>query len=190
MPILTSNAVANQALQLIGDNQPPITGSYPNFDSSAAGKAMAALYPWAVRTVGRQNLWDFSRAVAVLTLTANAAPLGFAFEYLYPASAVQVVQLMPQTLADPNNPLPIDWTVGNTLVVGVQTKVIWTSLASARAVYSNMPDPSTWDAGFQESVVRLIASELATAIAGRLDTAQSYLESSSQIGATMAERTD
>jgi hypothetical protein len=190
MSALTSNAVANQALQLIGDNQPAITGSFPNFDSSAAGIAMANIYPWAVRTVGRQNLWDFARAVAALALTANVAPLGFAFEYAYPASAVQLVQLMPQALADSNNPLPIDWTVGNTLVVGVQTKVIWTNLASAQAIFSVIPDPSVWDPGAQEAIVRLIASELAVAIAGRLDTAQSYLESSSQIGATMAERTD
>lgn len=190
MPVLTSNAVANQALQLVGDNQPPITGSYPNFDSSAAGNAMVNLYPWAVRTVGRQSSWDFSRSVAALVATANVAPLGYAFEYLYPASAVQIWQLAPLALADPNNPLPVDWNVGNTLVVGVQTKVIWTNLASAQAIFANMPDPSTWDPGAQEAIVRLIASELAVAIAGRLDTAQSYLESSSQIGATMAERTD
>ena len=56
MPVLTSNAVANAALQLAGDNQTSITGGYPNFDSSAAGQAMAALYPWAVRTVARVHL--------------------------------------------------------------------------------------------------------------------------------------
>ena len=40
----------------------------------------------------------------------------------------------------------------------------------AAAVYNNNPSEDTWDAGFREAVVRMLASELAEAVAGRPDT--------------------
>jgi hypothetical protein len=185
---LTSNIVANQAIQLIGDKQPPITGNAPNFDSSKAGVACAALYPWVVRTVARQFGWDFTRTTAALAPSGNAAPFPWAFEYLYPPAAAQVWQLAPPALADPNNPLPVNWAVANTMVGPNQAKVIQCNLAGALAIFDNVPAESTWDPGFQEEVVRLLASELAMALAGKPDTAQGLLESASQIGGAMQER--
>lgn len=177
MPV-TSQDVANQAIQLIGDNQPPIVGNAPSFDNSPAGVALQKLYTPCVNTVARQWGFDFARNTATLALSGNPAPGGWTFEYLYPANGVQVWQLMPTPpFADPNNPLPVNWNVGNAVVSAVQTKVIWSNLANAQAVYNNVPTESTWDALFREAVVRLLASELAMAIAGRPDTASELLQS-------------
>jgi hypothetical protein len=174
--VAPETAVVNQALQLIGDDQPPVTGVYPTFDDSPAGIAASSLYGPAVATVARQFGWDFSRCVVALLASGNAPPVGWAFEYLYPTMGVEVRQLTPPVLADPNNPLPQTWSVGNTVVSGAPTKVIWSNLTAALAVFTNQPSPATWDPLFRESVVRLLASELAVATAGKPDTARDLLE--------------
>ncbi len=173
----TSTDVANQAIQMIGDNQLPVTGVDPTWDDSAAGVALQKLYGPCVATVGDQFGWDFQRNTASLTLSGNVAPVPWSFEYIYPTNGVDVWQLMPAVIADANNPLPINWNVANTLVGGVQTKVIQTNQASAKAVYNNSPTENTWDPLFREAVARLLASELAMAIAGKPDVAEAYLSS-------------
>lgn len=174
--VATSNDVANQALQLVGDNMPPVAGFAPTFDNSTAGIALQRIYEPAVQTVGRQFGWDFARHAVALTPTGNTPPPGWAYEYIYPGT-VEVWQIEPPTQADPNNPLPVNWNVGNTLVSGVQTKVVVCNVANAVAVYNNNPAEATWDPLFREAVVRLVASELAMAIAGRPDTEASFLQS-------------
>lgn len=172
--------IVNQAVWLIGDDVPPVTGTYPNFDTSKAGQAAKILYGLTVRAVARQFGWDFARNVVDLTLTANTPPLGFAYEYTYPGNGVEVWQLMPpQPLADPNNPVPVDWVVGNTLVENVQTKVIWSNQKNAVAAFNNVPTENTWDSIFQQAVVRLLASAMAMAMKGKPDVAAAMLESGS-----------
>ena len=172
---VTSNDVANQALQLVGNNLPPVTGFAPTFDSSSVGTTLALLYGPVVQTVGRQFGWDFARNLVALTPTGNT-PFLYNYEYVYPTNGVEVWQIVPATI-DVNNPLPTTWSVANTLVAGVQTKVIQTNVAAAQAVYNNNPTEATWDALFREAVVRLLASELAMANVGRPDTAESNLQS-------------
>lgn len=174
---VTSTDIVNQAIQYIGDNQPAVTGVAPSFDSSPAGKAAAALYAPCVAAVGRQFGWDFARRTVALTVSGNTPPFPWTVEYLYPTNGVQVWQLLPPTLTDVNNPLPVNWVIANTQVSGTQTKVIQCNLASAQAVYNNNPSESTWDPLFREAVVRLLASEMSMALAGRPDSAQAYLES-------------
>ena len=175
----TSNDVANQAIQLIGDNQTPVTGNAPNFDSSPAGVALAKLYVPCVQTIGRQFGWDFARNTVALTPSGNVSPINYLYEYLYPGM-IEVWQLVPPVVTDPNNPLPVNWNVCNTLVENVQTKVIQTNLESALAVYNNAPTEAVWDPLFREAVVRLLASELAMALEGKPDTAAAMLESGAQ----------
>lgn len=175
---VTSTDIANQAIQLMGGNQPPVTGVAPNFDSSAAGVALSKLYSPCVQTIGRQFEWDMARSTVTLTLSGNTAPFPWALEYIYPPNGIEVWQLTPATLSDPYNPLPTTWVVANAVVSGAQKRVIHTNLASARAVYNNNPNEDSWDADFREAVVRLLASELALAIAGRPDTADLLLRSS------------
>ena len=162
---------------LMGGNQPAVTGVAPTFDNSTAGKALQQLYAPCVATVARQFGWDFGRNVVTLTLSGNTAPVGWAYEYLYPTNGVEVWQLIPTSLTDANDPIPYNWSVGNVLVGATQTKVIWANLVSAKAVYNNNPTEDTWDPGFRESVVRLLASELALAIGGKPDAAQVLMQS-------------
>jgi hypothetical protein len=189
MPV-TSQDIVNQAIMLIGDNQPLVTGQAPNFDSSPAGIAASKLYAPCVATVQRQFEWDASRRVIALTLTGNAAPFPYTFEYGYPGNGIQIWELAPSAATDPNDPLPTTMVVGNAVVASVQQRVIWTNLASALAVYNNNPSEATWDAGFRESVVRLLASEIAMAVAGKPDLSQLMLESGGSFGGSAAERQD
>jgi len=176
MPV-TSTDIANQAILYMGGNQPPVTGLAPTFDNSTAGKALQVLYAPCVATVQRQFGWDASRRLVTLALSGNPGNVLWPYEYLYPANGIQIWQLVPSVITDPNNPLPTTYSVGNTLVGGVQTKVIWSSLQNAMANYNNNPTEAVWDAAFREAVVRLLASELAMAIAGKPDASQGYLQS-------------
>ena len=178
----SSQAVANEAITLMGGNQPLVPAGAPNFDNSPAGEALQELYTPTVLAVARDFGWDFARNTAVLALSGNTpADPNWPLEYLYPGNGVEVWQLIPAVLADKNNPLPIRWTVGNTLVSNAQTKVIWTNLASAIANYNNAPTESTWDPLFLDTVVRRLAAALSTAIAGKADTAAMFNETSSAV---------
>lgn len=185
-----SNTVANQALQLMGGNQPAVGGFAPTFDQSTNGIALQRLYVPCVATVARQFAWDFARSTVALALSGNVAPFPWSVEYLYPAGVVEIWQIAPATLADPNNPLPVSWDVANALVSGLQKKVIQTNFAGALAILNNMPSENTWDALFQEAVVRLLASELSTATGGRPDSAQAFLQSGAAFETLGESRTD
>lgn len=166
--------VVNRAIQLIGDNQAPVTGTLPNFDNSTAGIAAATLYPDVVQTVAKRFGWDFARGTAKLVI-AGTPPLNWDFQYAYPTNGIEVRQLLPAAI-DRSNPIPVSWTVANATVSSVPTKVIWTNVASATAVFTNQPPESLWDAGFVEAVVRLLASGLAMAVAGKPATSQAQIE--------------
>lgn len=191
MPV-TAAEIVNRAIQFVGgfNNNKPVTGSPPTFDGTPLGLAAGTLYNSAIQTVARQNGWDFSRNVATLALSGNAAPQGYALEYIYPTNGIQVRQLVPATFPDTYDPLPISWTVGNALVAAVPTKVIWTDLASAKASFTNQPPPDLWDALFTEAVVRLLASELATAIPGKPDSAAQVLGQAATFEGLGAQRGD
>lgn len=171
-----STDVVNQALLLIGGDMPPVTGAAPNFDSSTAGKAAASLYAPCVATIARQNNWDFTRKTALLTTTGNTPPSNWAFEYAYPAGSIQVWALHPTVISDPNNPLPLNWTVATAVVGGVPVRVIHSNDANVQAVFNSNPPETAWDSLFREAVVRLLASEMAMAIAGKPDVAMSLVE--------------
>lgn len=171
----SATEIVNRAIQLIGDNQAPVTGTEPNFDTSAAGVAAKYLYPGVVQTVAKRFGWDFARNVAALVI-AGTPPVNWAFQYAYPTNGIEVRQLMPAAITDPDNPLPVSWTIANATIASVPTKVIWTNLASAVAVFTNNPPVALWDAGFVEAVVRLLASEMAMAIPGKPATSQAQLD--------------
>lgn len=190
MATVTSQDIANQALLMVGGNQPLITGQAPNFDDSTAGKAVAKLYAPCVATVARQFGWDFGRSLVALSVTGNTAPVGWTYEYVYPSNGVQLWQLQPSIEVDPNNPLPVNWSVGNVEVSGIQTKVIWSNLPNATATYNNNPTEATWDAGFREAVVRLLASELAMALEGKPDVVELMLQSAAAMETQAEGRED
>jgi hypothetical protein len=127
--------------------------------------------------VGRQFAWDMARNTVALTLSGNPAPFPWSFEYLYPTNGIEVWQIHPNVVADANNPLPQSWNIGNAVVAGQQQRVVWANLAAAYCTYNNNPNENTWDSLFREAVVRLLASELSMALAGKPDAAEGYLQS-------------
>lgn len=174
---VTSNDIANQAVSLIGDNISAIQGFAPNFDGSDAGNQLKNLYVPCVRTVARQFEWDFTRSNTALALSGNTAPWPWTYEYTYPQGTVELWQVLPAATSDPNNPLPIDWNVGNAVVGSAQSRVVWSNQQNAVAVLNNMPNEAVWDDLFREAVVRLLASELSMALFGKPDQAEAYLQS-------------
>jgi hypothetical protein len=175
--------IVNRAIVLMGgfDNNEPLTGTpATNFNGTPLGQAAAVIFGDVVQTVGKEFGWDFARNIATLALTGNAAPLNFAFEYAYPTNGIEVRQVTAP-VNDPFNPIPSLWTIGNSTVAGIVTKVVWTSIAGALAVISGQPQVSVWDPLFVEAVVRGIASALGMGAAGRPETAQLELERSGAI---------
>jgi len=186
----TSQNVANQAIQLLGDNQPLVSAGAPSFDASPAGVALAQVYAPTVAAVLRQFGWDLARNTQALVLTGNAAPFPWAYEFTYPANCLEVLQIAPTSVSDPNDPLPVNWSIGNDVVSGTQVKVIFANLATGNLIYNNGPQESTWDPLFTEAVVRLLASKLAMAIAGKSDTSAALLQSASQFEQLGEQRGD
>lgn len=172
----TSNDILNQALFATGYDGQVVTGQNPTFDASKGGQAGARFYQPVVSAVMRQFAWDFARMIAALTTTGNTAPFPWSFEYGFPANAIQVNQLTPASLSDANNPLPVDFVVGNAQVSGVAARVIWTNLTGANVVYTGYAQEGTWDALFRESVVRLLGSVCVLSLAGKPEAAQALLE--------------
>lgn len=177
----TPTIIVNRALFLQGNKVPEVSGSYPDFDTSTAGIAAKWLYPEAVKTIGGLFNWDFARKTAALSLSGNVAPSPWAFEYLFPAEALQVWQVRPATFVDPNYPIPTTWVRANAVVSGSQVSVIQTDVAGALAVYNNNPVPGTWSPGFTDAVVRWLASAFAMALSGRPETQQNILNTATQM---------
>jgi hypothetical protein len=176
--------IVNRAIVLMGgfNSNVPLTGVPPIFDGTPLGLAAGAAYGGVVQTVGKACGWDFARNVAVLVLSGNSPPYGWFAEYLYPTNGIEVRQVLQsvaaQVASDPNNPAPQLWQTANNVVAGATRKVIWCNLVNALAVISGQPIESAWDAGFTEEVVRLLASDLAMAVAGRPETGQLEYERS------------
>lgn len=185
----TSTDIVNQALALIGDDLPLVTGTAPTFDDSKAGKAAQLLYGPSVRAVGRQFGWDFARKTVALTLTGNAAPMPWALEYAYPTNGLEVWDIFPPS-EDPNDPLPYNFNVGNAVVGATTVRVVWTNLASALAVYNNNPTETAFDDSFVAALVRYLASEFAIALTGKVDLMQSHLEGFGALGQIAESRGD
>jgi hypothetical protein len=186
----TSQDVANEALSLIGYDGFPISGPAPNFDGSAPGQIAQRTYPYAVAAVGRLNAWSFPRTSAALVVTGNVAPFPWSYEYGFPANCIDVWQLSPTSLVDPNTPLPITWARGISIVSAVQVSVLWSNLSPARAIFNGNPLESTWDPLFRETVVRYLAAEFAVAGLGKPDLMAAYVEQWRQLVPAAVERTD
>jgi hypothetical protein len=188
----TSADVVNEALALIGqfnNNQAGVQGTAPTFDTTPAGQAASYVYYPTVAAVQRQFEWDLGRSEIPLVPSGNTPPPGWTSEFVYPATALQILQVRPTTLADPNDPLPVNWSVGY-VSSGVLGKMVWCNLTSALAVCSVIAPETYWDALFHQAVVRLLASSLGMALTGRPDTVVQMLESGAQFTALGEERSN
>lgn len=186
----SSTQVVNEALQLIGYDGPQVTGVSPTFDTSTAGKTAALYYVSGVTAVARMHGWDFARTVQTMSLSGNAAPFPWSYEYLYPANCAQFLEISPPTIADPNNPVPYDKARGVSIVSGIQVSVIWANFSPAVGIFTGLPLESTWDGLFEADVIRYLASQFAMANLGKPETAQNYFESVGVMTQTGASRSD
>lgn len=174
------------------DAPPKVTGQWPNFGGSPAAETLNILYGACKATVQRQWGWDASRNLVTLIATGNVGPFPppFAFEFGYPSNGIQVWQLVQSVEVDPNDPQPYNYLVGNTTVSGVQKKVIWAEFAAMAAIYNNNPTEDVMDPMFLEAFRRLLASELAIALAGKPDTSTVLLNSASSFETLGESRQD
>ena len=186
----TSQDVVNEALSLIGYDGAPVSAPAPNFDSSAPGQIAMRTYPYAVQAMARMYGWSFARTTAILSLTGNAAPFPWKYEYSFPSNCVDVWQLAPQGISDINNPTPMSWARGVDVVAGAQVSVILANLQNAMAIFNGNPTESTWDALFRAAVVRYLASEFAVANLGKPDLAAAYVDGWKDMSSIGMRRTD
>lgn len=185
----TAADVANRALAQIAA-QYTLTGAPGTlFDGSVVGQAAALLYQPAVLTILRAQDWEFSRASVALTSTGLTPPYPWGGEFLYPADCVRVRQVAPAALTDPNNPFAVTWDVGERLIAAVPTRVIWCNIPTPLLWYTTSAvTESDWDSLFAESVVRLLGSELAVALGGRIDLSRKMLGDSGDLAGTGRDR--
>jgi hypothetical protein len=177
--------VCNRAVAQIAEipSITPVTGiNPPAGDSIAAANAASLLYQPIYLAILRQFEWDFAKKVAPL-VAATAPPLvPWLYQYLYPADCIQFRQVAPPPgTIDPNDPQPLRHAVADDDRGGTAQKVILANQAAALGVYTaDVADPTLWDWGFAEAMVRALASALALTLAGRPDFSREKLSEAAQ----------
>lgn len=113
--------------------------------------------------------------ITVATYTGSGGPDAWTLNVLYNTPGIEG---NGYTLAADSPATPS----GATLTGGTsgQRKVIWTNIENAQALFTNQPTENLWDALFAETVVRLLASELATALPGKPETSKIAIEQAAQ----------
>lgn len=184
-PSLTPLKVVNRALVEIAQGVPLASGNPgSNFDGSPNGVYAAQLYAGAVQMLLRQQDYEFSRGFVNLVASGNPPAPGWAYSYTYPAAATRIRQILPAG-ADPNDPQPVRWNVGD----DGTTVVIWTNVPGALAcITTAVVDEADWDSMFTEQMVRYLGSQLAIPVAGRPDFSEKMLDWSGKIGGSNMDR--
>ena len=172
----TAATIVNQALQQIAA-QATVSGVNPAFDGSAAGNAAGILYQPAVQLLLRQTDYEFSRMDAALALSP-VIPYPWSYAYLYPSDCLKIRSVKPATW-DLNDPPPVRWTEMEASVGGIPTRIIGCNIIGAVLTYTTANvSEGEFDSIFQETLVRLLASELVMALSGRPDFSGKLLEQS------------
>jgi hypothetical protein len=165
-------------------------------DGSPAAQAASILYTPTVELLLRELDPDFARftlALSAATVTSSTVP--WVYAYTYPADCLRLRQVRPPgsgagALADLNDPSPVLANVAFALNGSTPLKVVLTNQQNALGVYTtSQVSEVSWDAVFQEAVVRRLANPLAMALSGRPDFAKTILEQSAMVAAT-AEAVD
>lgn len=184
-PGLTQLKVANRALVEIAQGNPLTGGDVStNFDGSQNGIYAAELYNGAVRMLLRQQDWEFSRTVVVLSASGRGPAPGWSYSYTYPTVCERLRQVLPAS-PDPFDPQPVRWEVGN----DGSGQVIWTNVASAEAtITTNAVTEAVWDDIFTEQMVRYLGSLLSMPVAGRPDFSKEMLDVAGKIGGAGMDR--
>jgi hypothetical protein len=133
------------------------------WEGSMAAKKALDIYAQTRDAVLREGDWQFAEQITAATLTGNAAPFPWSFEYVYPTNCIKVRNLFSSTYAaDTNNPTPTLWTVADNAAA---QKVIWSKAAGATLVYTaQVTNPANWEPGFVEALVAALARRLAAVL--------------------------
>ena len=182
----TSASVVNEALVLIAARA-TVTGTNPTFDGSAAGNAAGLIYTPLVNLLLRKQDWEFARRTgfAPAGVGGYGSDPALPYEWIYPTDCLRIRQVYP-TSYNANDPQAVRWNVADDIIGGTPTKVLFTSIPSVLLAYttSNVGE-NQWDAGFQETFVRLLGSGLAMGLGGRPDFSEKFLEQANALATQM-----
>ena len=152
------------------------------YDGSEASKKALDIYGQTRDALIREGDWGFAERNAPLTLLKSAPrggytppltwtsaypPLGYLFEYAYPADCLRVRAVKGTAIFTPNfDPQPNVFAVANDNSLAPPAKVVLCNVAGAIAVYSGqVTDPATWEADFVEALAAGLARRLAASLA-------------------------
>lgn len=93
------------------------------------------------------------------------------YSYAYPVDALRIRQIVPATFVV-NNPKPIEWNV----MSQSGAKLIQTRIPAVQILYTGAVGEALWDAMFEQSFVRLLASALAFALENRIEASKQKME--------------
>lgn len=158
------------------------TGSL--LDGSDHSNAALNVYAQTRDEMLRQFDYDFAQRTITLTLLKQARaagyfppnvwdpatmpPVGFGYEYTYPADCLKVRALVPPpTFVLDMDPQPVDFMEYNDNNYTPPRRTIVCNTASAIAVYTGqVTNPATWDVAFVEAMTAALSRRLAAALVG------------------------
>lgn len=180
----TSADIVNRALSLAG-----VKLSIGDLQDGTEQSIIALQhYTLTVWTLLRLQDHEFSRKVAPLLQSGQIPPPGWDFEYRLPSDWLKVRSIVPTNFSL-NNPRPVRWNVGVSVIGGIETNVIWTNVDSAQLAYTtNLVTEDNWDAGFTETVVQYLSSSLAPLLAPKDDKGQQAMSKDGPVGYAQAAR--
>ena len=148
------------------------------YEGSRASKVAVEVYGPARDWLLQSQDWDFALRDAGLTATVGGTlRLGFGFEYNYPADALRIRQVHGVVPSPNNDPQPIRWITANDNSLNPPAKVIYTNQAAALASYiGQITDPGTWNPGFTQAFVALLARVFAFALVGDIQVSKARAE--------------
>jgi len=133
------------------------------WEGSMAAKKSLDIYAQTRDAVLREGDWQFAEQIVAATLTGNAAPFPWTYEYTYPANCLKIRNIFSSTYTtDTNNPTPTLWTVADSAAA---VKVIWSKATGATLVYTaQVTNPANWEPGFVEALVAALGRRLAAVL--------------------------
>jgi hypothetical protein len=167
------------------------------YDGSAAAKRFLDIYVQARDNLLISRDWDFAERNIALTLLKQAPaggyippilwnpatnpPIGWLFEYAYPADCLKIRIVKAQPLFVPNfDPQPNQAVDSNDSNYNPPVRVVLSNVANAVMTYTGqVTDPTTWDVEFVELFATELAKVAAVALVG-LEGAKAMMQVDAQ----------
>ena len=139
------------------------------YEGSPAARAALEVYGLTRDDLLAQGDWPFCYGEIALTAVPAQTPLNtWSYEYQYPSDCVRLRQIRPGPLTGAtvnNDPQPILYRIVNDSRPTTAVRAILCNQASAIAVYNRrVVDPSTWEPGFTQALVKKLAEVLEFAL--------------------------